>query len=361
MNPIPYTLTSESVVVVVGGKPYTFQKGTPNYEGIRKALFDEDWAAIPKMLTVASSIEQWAKGNFTVVNGILHYKEQPIPSDMNARILDMAAKGEDPTPLFKFYERLQKNPSWRSVQQLWPFLSHRGIPIDEEGYFLAYKAVKSNFMDCHTGTVDNHVGTKHTMERNLVSDDPDTACHYGFHVGALEYARSFGDSDRNIIICKVDPADVVCVPKDCSQQKMRVCAYEVIGHHVGGYLPSTTFKEELEEKEGSCYEDASGCEEEPEEDEDDLEEGEEGSCYGEDERPRPKAPKAPKEAPKPKAPIDSNLFVEMDKEDSTALLARDIATLRRYAALHLKIVGASKLLGGKTMLVNRILTIRSKG
>jgi hypothetical protein len=112
---------------------------------------------------------------------------------------------------------------------------------------------------------------------------------------------------------------------------MRVCAYEVIGHHVGGYLPSTTFKEEFEDEES------------------------------------PRQSKTPKKVSKPKdgstpavkKAVDSDLFKQMDAEDSKTLMGRDIATLRRYAALHLKIVGASKLLGGKAMLVNRILSIRN--
>ena len=52
------------------------------------------------------------------------------------------------------------------------------------------------------------------------------------HVGALAYAITFcsGGGSR-IVICEVDPENVVCVPYDCSQQKMRVCEYKVIGHH----------------------------------------------------------------------------------------------------------------------------------
>lgn len=357
---IPYTLTSEAVTLVVDGKPMTFQKGTPNFEGIRKAVFNEDWEAIPKFLTTGSSIEQWAKGEFTVQGEVISYKGSALPDSLSKRIVAMAGGGEDPTPLFKFWERLQKNPSWRSVGQLWGFLEHRGIPLTEDGCFLAYKSVTGDFKDCHTRTINNNIGTKHVMERNLVSDDPDTACHYGFHVGALEYARSFGGVGSNIIICKVDPADVVCVPKDSSQQKMRVCAYEVVGHHAGGYMPSTVLKEDFRDEQGYRFdegdEDASGLEEEPEEDEEDLDEDGEDEDGEECPRPPKKERKLKASAPAP----DASLFMEMDKEDGISLMKRDIATLRRYAALHMKIVGASKIIGGKPALMNQILLIRSK-
>ena len=360
MKPFPYTLTSESVTVVVDGTPHTFQKGTPNFEGLRSAIFNEKWADIPRFLTVASSIEEWAKGEFTVKGEVVSYKGKVLPTDLNSRIVEMACKGENPTPLFRFWERLQKNPSWRSVQQLWAFLKNRGIPIDEDGYLLAYKAVTADLKDCHTGTIDNTPGAKNEMERNLVSDDPEVACHFGYHVGALEYARSFGGASSRIVICKVDPADVVCVPKDASYQKMRVCAYEVMGHHAGGFLPSTTFKEDIEDDDNGCND--NDCE---------------GDDFNDDEGEAPvrrvkKGKKAKKVAPKPKvadaAKVVSTsdvgivcydkLFAEMDKEDSEPLMKRDLATLRRYAALHLKIVGASKIPGGKPSLVTRILTVR---
>lgn len=317
-------MTSESIVIIVDGKSHTFKKGTPNYEGLRAAIFNEDWEAVPSFLETKSCIEKWAKGEFKVDGNRITYKGAELPNALVQRILAMAGKNEDPTPLFKFWERIQQNPSWRSVQQLWPFLEHQGIAITEDGCFLAYKSVTSDLKDHRTKQLDNTPGQIHQMARNLVSDDPETPCHYGFHVGALEYARTFGGSNRKIVICKVDPADVVCIPKDSSQQKMRVCRYEVMGFHVGGYLPSTTFKET--EKEFTA-----GTE---------------------------KPTKVKTSEPVKDADLES-MFAEMDKEDKNALMQRDIASLRRYAALHCKIVGASKLPGGKFILIDRILSLRS--
>lgn len=377
MKPIPYTLTSESVTVVVDGTPHTFQKETPNYRDLKKAIFNEDWASIPKFLTVAASIEQWAKGDFTVRGDTVAYKGVALPQSLNKRIMATAGKGESPTPLFRFWERLQKNPSWRSVQQLWAFLDHDGIPLDEEGFILAYKAVKSNFTDCHTGKIDNHPGQKHSMERNLVSDDPEVACHFGFHVGALAYASTFGGNGSKIIICKIDPADVVCIPKDSNAQKMRVCAYEVIGHHAGGLMPSTTFKEDLEEEdpdtdleeEDTEGGDIPGTGDDSNEDDDDFnnDDDDEGEAPVRQVKKGKAAPKSKAKKVAPKAQdtskvttsVDSTkLFAEMDKEDGDALMNRDLASLRRYAAVHVKIVGASKIPGGKPSLVDRIVTVR---
>lgn len=323
---LPFTLTNESITVVFEGKPHVVQKGSPQFAVLRKALIAEDWDAIPKNLTVAKSIKDWAKGKFTLKGDNFYFDGQEIPNNINSRIIQMATKGEDPTPLFKFWERLQKNPSMRSVQQLWPFLEHKGIPITKDGKFLAYKGVKNNFKDAHTGTIDNKPGVTNKMPRNQISDDPNEACHEGFHVGALRYAQSFS---QRVVVCEVDPENVVCVPYDSSHEKMRVCEYVVRGNHNGELLPSTTFSEDKTEEEKKPAKKKSG-------------------------KDKKKAHKAMKKAGKKLAAS----FDRLKKMTMADLMGESLDTLRDYAGKGLKIVGASKVPGGKTALVAVILKTR---
>ena len=108
----------------------------------------------------------------------------------------MVTGGEDPQPLLRFYERLSRNPSWRSTQQLFDFLAHENLPIEPSGHFLAYKAVRRDYTDIYSGSVSNAIGQRPTMPRNQISDDADLACHVGFHVGALKYAQDFISSGQ---------------------------------------------------------------------------------------------------------------------------------------------------------------------
>jgi len=232
---IPFTYTNDSITVIHQGKPHVVPKGSPQFVNLRQALLDERWADVPNHLTVSKSLTTWAKGKVTVDENLekFFFEGEAIPADINSRILSMAAAGKDPTPLFLFWERLKRNPSMRSVEQLYSFLKHGNIPITKDGCFLAYKGVKNDYTDGHSGTVDNRPGTVNKMSRNKVSDDPRTACHYGFHVGAYGYAGTFS---QRTVICKVDPEHVVCVPYDHNGQKMRVCEYKVIGNY-GELLP----------------------------------------------------------------------------------------------------------------------------
>ncbi len=241
-QPLKFTATNDSVTVIIAGKPVAVKRGAANFEGLRRALVEENWKEVAFHLRSDSSIERWAKGKFKVASGVISYNGTALPSDMNNRIVEMAALGEDPSPLMNFWERLQKNPSKNSVDQLWSFLNNIGIPLTADGCFLAYKSVRADFKDVYTGTIDNSVGQIVEMPRNQISDNPNHACHAGLHVGALEYTGNFHSGGR-MVIAKVDPEHVVCVPNDHSFQKMRVCRYEVIGIHGEGHLPSTTVTE----------------------------------------------------------------------------------------------------------------------
>ena len=331
-----YNITGESVTVVIEGKTHTVQKGAPNFAGLRKAVIDENWDAVPGFLTVVKSVTAWAKGKFTLTadNTKFLYGTVELPAELNTRIFEMITKNEDPEPLFKFWEKAMLNPSFRSRTQLFQFITHRNIPICEDGDFLAYKGVRQDFKDCHSGTFDNRVGQRNSMDRTLVSDDPEVACHEGLHVGALSYASSFAPRDGHVIVCKINPKDVVSVPRDSLQEKMRVCEYVVYAHH-GAALSSTTHQDEFEP------------EDELLDDEDEEEfEGE----------PEPKVIK--KAEPKPVKDGLSKSFKQLDADDYEALMQETTELLRKYAANHLKIAGACKIPGGKAALVEKILEVR---
>lgn len=363
--PFPYTMTYDSITVVLDGETHVVQRGTPNFFSLQRAIIEERWGEVPKHVNVAISLENWTQGKFSVDGDIVYYDGDPVPESLNNRIINMASKGESPAVLFNFWERLQRNPSFRSVQQLWPFLQHEGIPLTEDGCFLAYKSVRSDYKDHHTGSIDNSPGTTHEMPRNKISDDPRKSCHYGFHVGARSYAEYFGDIDKHIVICKVDPEHVVCVPYDNSMQKMRVCKYEVIGLQ-GGDLPSTTFDTRTEqeafmdnvipltdwdESDDDEEEEDFGLansimdevrESEPEdedrenfEDEEDFEDDDEGDEDEEGEK-------------------EKNI-ADMDIQE---LFKVSLSDLRSYAAHELKIIGASKIPGGKSALIMKIVELR---
>ena len=319
--PLQYTLSKHSVTVVHEGQPFTVKSSAANYTSLAAALEAKDWDRAVQLLTVKEAVKTWSKGDFNLSGGHVTYLGERLPQSLSRRILDLVAKNEAPDAFLRFWRRLQANPSARSVEQLWPFLEKKGIPIHPTGHILAYKGVKTNMRDQHTGTIDNSVGVHNQMPRNKISDDPNVACHFGFHVGALEYAKSFS---AVTIICAVDPADVVCIPKDHSHQKMRVCSYTVVGIH-GRQLPDFTI------------------------DDDDI-----PVVLVDAGKPVARATTARGKAVKPRRNRDGSKttrvaakstgrrsWTKFNKMDGATLLGQSVADLRAYAQ-HVQLVGASR-------------------
>lgn len=346
-----HTITEESVTVVLDGKTFTVRNSSPNFEAARLAAFKREWETIRDLAMPGLAIEKWltahshmgSQSPFTLVDGFIEYNGVRIDTGLNNRLMKMAAEGTNPSGWLRFWARLQQNPSYRSVTQLYAFLAHENIPIDDDtGCILAYKSVTSDYKDFHTKSFDNTPGTTHTMPRNQISDDPRQACHVGFHVGALGYASSFG-VDRRIVICKVDPADVVCVPYDSDAQKVRVCRYEVIGNYSGTPMPSTSTRDDSDDL-----------------DEDEVyDEDDDGEVYDEDDSDLDEDTIDPAPATETVSE-DGSDWTSYDQMTGAELVAVSIGTLRRYARFGLQIFGASKILGGKDALIKRILEVRPK-
>jgi hypothetical protein len=121
------------------------------------------------------------------------------------------------------------NPSYRSRECLFEFLEKFNAPITANGNFIAFKRVRSDFMDIYSGTIDNSVGKVIQMDRAKVDDDPQHTCSAGLHVCADEYLDGYANAvSTKTLVVEVNPAHVVAVPYDYNFAKMRVCEYKVV-------------------------------------------------------------------------------------------------------------------------------------
>lgn len=224
----PYLIQGDSIVVVLdGATPHTITTSHANFGKIKEAIKKKDWDEVKSLIDVSSTIVNYSNGAVTVEHGVLHYNNKPLHNMLATRIIEMIKEGFEVDPLIAFLDRLMKNPSNRAVDQLYEFLERGKLPITSDGFFLAYKRVRDDYLDCHSGSISNHIGAVVEMPRNLVDDDPENTCSHGLHFCSLEYLSHFGGA-RTVVV-KIDPADVVCIPYDYNYSKCRCCRYEVIG------------------------------------------------------------------------------------------------------------------------------------
>ena len=236
----PMIRTSSQVTVILNGKPMVADTSHGNYKLIVAAIDEGRFDDLEGLFDVAEAVKTLSHGKYTITDDEVLYEGNKIPSAIERRVLQFMSEGQDFKPLLAFHERVSKNPSYRSVEELYTFLEHKNIPLDDEGFFYAYKAIRPDWRDIYTGTVDNSIGATPHMPRNNVDDNCNHHCSRGYHVGSLEYVRLYGHADSRYVICKVDPAEVVSVPVDHQCQKVRVTGYEVVSEFTGA-LPETRY------------------------------------------------------------------------------------------------------------------------
>jgi len=233
-NNIAYVINTDSACALIRGESYIIPRSHPKFRDICEALDQElPEDQILPMFQAAKAVIDYTEGSIEIRGGKVFFANEEIGGAVVDRILEFMSDRLPHKPLIKFLERVMRNPSMRSREQLYSFLEHKNLPITPDGKFLAYKSVSSGYMDHHTGKISNRVGSVVTMPRHRISDDPSLGCHSGLHVGALDYASTFGGDDRKVVICEIDPEHVVSVPLDCECQKMRVCQYRVVADYTG--------------------------------------------------------------------------------------------------------------------------------
>lgn len=205
------------------------------YDRIVEALQNGDGKRAIELSNLGKGIVNYirkdSEGNtlpITIVGGKVLYKDRPVNNTVCQRIIEFMVEERSPEPLILFLEKLLLNPSSHSVKQLYKFLEANNVALTERGTILAWKRVRADFTDKHSGKILNMPGTFVEVPRNEVDDDFSNECSYGLHVGSFNFVKDFSyDRDDHILLLEIDPADVVSVPKYDST-KMRVCKYYII-------------------------------------------------------------------------------------------------------------------------------------
>ena len=291
MNYLVAKITPTDVTVIINGNHKRVRKDSPDssevielvklHNASNVAQEREDIVAkIEELCNPAKKIEFKSDGRFEFDGHsamFLKGTSDPVPEFLAKRLLDYISKELDVEPLVNFWKNVLLNPDKAVRQQLFGFLEHNGHPITDKGYFLAYKAVKVArkydketgeeiisvsydentgerveevlnqsmvFKPYHSGShgMVVKVGEPISMPREECDSDPYVTCSAGLHVGSMEYVHNFGYSNGVILEVLVSPRNVVAVPTDYNNTKMRCCEYYPIaitnGNNENIYLES---------------------------------------------------------------------------------------------------------------------------
>jgi len=223
----PYLIQGNNIVIVIANQTHTINKSHIAYDRVKEAIRTEDWDTVKKIINPEKVVLEYGAGRVAVQGEKLFWDGKEMHNALTVRMLQMLRDEFPIAPLVQFMENLMENPSYRAVNELYGFLENNTLPITPDGHFLAYKRVRDDYLDVHSGTFDNSVGKVVEMTRNEVNDDKNQTCSAGLHFCSQDYLNHFGGS--RIMILKINPRDVVSIPTDYNNSKGRCCRYEVIG------------------------------------------------------------------------------------------------------------------------------------
>lgn len=226
----PYTVTEGNITILIDGAMNKIPRTHAGFAALSEHLKtnDHDGDLILQLLDKRSAMSRLTAGRVKVVGNTVFFKGEPLHSTLANKLITMMDEGYDGEPLARFMNNIMDNPSERSRECLFDFIAQHDAPITKDGCFVAFKGVRNDYTDVHSGRFDNSPGKLVQQDRDLCVEDPNVTCAAGLHVCASHYLDSFWTGYR-VIAVKVNPRDVVSVPYDYNYSKMRVCEYLVLG------------------------------------------------------------------------------------------------------------------------------------
>lgn len=229
--------SDDMIIVAINNQPYVVYADDSQFDKLCEAL-DSSWnwtdAELLRLISYGARAEEVQKqladaGIMTDSNGrVINYKSNPIAEDLSKYVIACVKEG-DVTAVISFIKRLYENPNERTRGHLFQFMETNKLPMLNSGEFLAYKVVRSNYLDKASGSFSNHPGSKMPVKDWCDVDlDPERLCSKGFHVCAKEYIPSFYSSGDRIVTVAVNPEDVGAIPFDYHGTKMRCRTYRVV-------------------------------------------------------------------------------------------------------------------------------------
>jgi len=251
----PYIVQGSNITVVIGTTPHTVSKNHIAYNKLLNAIKAGEWETVQDIIEPKQVVLDFGQGNVSIQGDKIFWKGREMHNALTKRMVAMIQEDFPVDPLVAFMENLMENPSKRAVNELYGFLEKNTLPITSDGCFLAYKKVRQDYLDVHSGTVLNKPAVYMTdedraalaeaagknnevtvevvddvtvvsMDRNLVDDDQNRTCSTGLHFCSKDYLSVFGG--ERIVILKINPRDVVSIPNDYNDSKGRCARYEIV-------------------------------------------------------------------------------------------------------------------------------------
>lgn len=140
--------------------------------------------------------------------------------------------------LDRFVGKMIDNPIDSIIERIPKFMAFGDVQICEDGDLYVYKAVNGRYRDDYTDEIDNSPGSIVFMDHSLIDPSTTMTCTQGLHVCSLDYVNQmtcYSKPNMKIIRVKLNPADIVAIPNDYGNRKIRCCRYESVADVTSQY------------------------------------------------------------------------------------------------------------------------------
>lgn len=235
----------DSLTVILGdGTIKAITDEHPGFDSIVKALADkESDEKIKSLLDPANLVyskTSKVSERITLAGGTLLFDGDPVDGPLAEFIVNIAQNSDNAASYkawISFMEKLATNPSDESKSHLFAFMTTHGLTVNPDGDIILYKGVRADGTSIHsgfgivdgkqmTGNLPNEVGSVLEFPRSKVDANRGVACSTGLHAGTFEYASDFAQG--RLLTVAINPRDVVSVPSDHNDAKVRVSRYTVV-------------------------------------------------------------------------------------------------------------------------------------
>lgn len=248
---VPYITSNGSVTIFLRNVPRQFSLSSAQGEKIFEALKNPEHTAeeIAELADVKLYVAKVTLGRVTVCDDDqFRIDGRVVDYGLRNILLKTLLSKADPTYLTQFLEHVDMNPNKGIAEHVYRFIEKGNMPITPDGCFLAFKRVREDFSSFHSGQEDvsitdletkenvvqrghisHRVGTELVMIRDACDDNRFQTCSVGLHACSHSYLPHYCSSRGRVMIVKINPRDVVAVPNDYNDAKLRCCRLQVVG------------------------------------------------------------------------------------------------------------------------------------
>lgn len=223
-----YIINKDSVTLTYQDEVYTTDKSNANFKEIIELILEQNYSAAVNLFSPSAAISNWVDGLLEVRDDRIFYDNFEIKGKFVEKIIKHAQNDLDVASFLKFLKLTMEQEDVEVRNRLLDFAADDTIDFSDEGYVIAFKNVRGDYYDKHSGKFRNMVGDKPSVPRSSVDANHNTTCSTGLHVCSFKYlVRCWGTSGRNMVV-HVNPKDFVAIPYDYDDSKARVSTYTVV-------------------------------------------------------------------------------------------------------------------------------------